>query len=121
MITFLCANCGDVAILLVAHHHQVSIIEPGFMKTPIVTGAASMLQRMAESLPAATRARYAPDFIERAVGSASKVPAISGHPQQAVNAMRHAIGAATPRHRYSAGQAQIISTTFLLELLLLQC
>jgi hypothetical protein len=54
---------------------QVSIIEPGFMKTPIVTGAASMLQRMADNLPAATRARYSPDFIERAIGSASKVRA----------------------------------------------
>ena len=52
---------------------QVSIIEPGFMKTPIVTGAASMLQRMADNLPAATRARYSPAFIERAIGSASKV------------------------------------------------
>ncbi len=54
---------------------QVSIIEPGFMKTPIVTGAASMLQRMADNLPAATRARYSPAFIERAIGSASKVRA----------------------------------------------
>jgi hypothetical protein len=60
-------------VIVIAFRAQVSIIEPGFLKTAIVTGAASMLQRMADNLPAATRARYTPDFIERAIGSASKV------------------------------------------------
>lgn len=81
------------------HNVRVSIIEPGFMKTPIVTNVPDQFAAKVRSLPADVRARYTNAFLERTLSRTAQIPGIAGDPQTVVDALKHAIGHAEPRHR----------------------
>ena len=82
---------------------QVSIVEPGFHKTNIVTNMLPEMDKMWSSLPLEKKEAYGEEFFKnfRLLGSAANQ--FAGDPQNVVDAVKHAIGSATPRTRYPVG------------------
>jgi len=81
---------------------EVSIIEPGFMRTNIiVTGPAHAKELIAKNpeLSAEYTAKWGRKF-----GNFSDVTRVSGDPMLVVNAWIHALTAQHPRHRYIVGR-----------------
>ncbi|KNC86146.1 hypothetical protein SARC_01715 [Sphaeroforma arctica JP610] len=84
---------------------KVSIIEPGLMKTAIVTNSNANKHLMTKwsNLTDEVRAAWGEDFIEFICNSRTKAGALSQDPMKAVYAMENALLQAYPKTRYSVG------------------
>eukprot|EP00742_Colponemidia_sp_Colp-10_P002020 GILJ01002157.1.p1 GENE.GILJ01002157.1~~GILJ01002157.1.p1 ORF type:complete len:325 (+),score=54.49 GILJ01002157.1:25-999(+) len=82
---------------------KVCIIEPSFMKTPIVSGAKTMVQKIWEAMPPTGRDKYGQTYFDHHINTTKRLEFISGNPQQVVDAYRHAIINSKPLTRYVCG------------------
>lgn len=85
---------------------KVSIIEPGFMKTPIVEGHSDKLLQLWNGLDSTTRRRYGEGFGEELVQAHTKGDVLLKHaedPILVVNDIVHAVQSTSPKIRYRPG------------------
>jgi NAD(P)-dependent dehydrogenase (short-subunit alcohol dehydrogenase family) len=84
---------------------KVSIIEPGFIQTPIVSKSLAAAEALREQLPAEALQLYGPGM--RAVGDATQREAAKAAPTEVVvKAVSHALTARRPRTRYIVGRSR---------------
>jgi len=85
---------------------KVSIVEPGFMKTPIIENIEGKQRALFDGLDAETKERYGTTFLEamaaRQAGLKDWV-AKAEDPIVVVNAICHAVSNSSPRVRYRPG------------------
>jgi len=82
---------------------KVVIIEPGFMKTPIVTGAKQSITKLWEEVPKDVKARWGEDFFQEFVNLTGLIENSAEDPQKTIDALLHAIGSTKPQIRYKPG------------------
>jgi len=84
---------------------QVSIIEPGFMRTPIIEGHENAARDLWTQLEDDTRKRWGEGFFDNYTSGLSKNPFVlnAENPQKVVKALRHAVMNSAPRIRYRPG------------------
>lgn len=84
---------------------RVCIIEPGFMRTPIVDGSFDRFVELYRQAPQAVREAYGDDFImDRREKIIKTTVTEAGDPQTVVDAMIHATTSDHPRARYPVGR-----------------
>jgi NAD(P)-dependent dehydrogenase (short-subunit alcohol dehydrogenase family) len=84
---------------------RVSIIEPGFMRTPIIEGSKKPFSEFWAALPSDVQERWGEDFLKNRYGNAGKHPLIKNaeNPIKVVRALQHAVMNTTPHIRYRPG------------------
>jgi NAD(P)-dependent dehydrogenase (short-subunit alcohol dehydrogenase family) len=84
---------------------HVSIIEPGFMRTPIIEGHEHASRDLWSELHADVRKRWGENFFHSYLVNVVKNPFIlnAENPQKVVKALRHAVINSAPRIRYRPG------------------
>ena len=84
---------------------HVSIIEPSYMRTPIIEGHVQSLQRMWDALPVDTQTRWGEHFLRNEINRRLNNLFIhfAEDPMKVVWAMQHAVRNSTPRIRYRPG------------------
>ena len=84
---------------------RVCIIEPGFMRTPIIEGRPKDFESVWSKFPADVQQRWGEDFL-RSQFNASATSALLKYaedPMKVVKVLAHAISSSTPRIRYRPG------------------
>ena len=82
---------------------RVSIIEPGWLRTPIIQGHDRLLRNLWKDVSSVVRQRWGDDFFNDLIEtSVTKSPFINNaeDPQKVVRALRHAVMNTEPRIRY---------------------
>ena len=82
---------------------HVSLIEPGFAKTPINHNTFEMVRGAYDSAPADVRAAYGDAFVESGRDSVKEIMRDALEPEVVVDAMVHAVDNPAPRLRYLIG------------------
>ena len=84
---------------------RVSIIEPSYMRTPIIEGHVQSLQRIWDALAVDTQARWGEHFLRNQMNRRLNNLFIhfAEDPIKVVWAMQHAVRSSTPRIRYRPG------------------
>jgi NAD(P)-dependent dehydrogenase (short-subunit alcohol dehydrogenase family) len=89
---------------------QLSIIEPGFHKTGMLTQVSGSATRMLEASAKSTdrdlkesARNYGGTWVEEAEAPVKRFMGLAKDPQNVVNAMKHALTAYWPHHRYMVG------------------
>lgn len=84
---------------------RVSIIEPGFMRTPILLGRPKTFDAFWSTLSGEVQGRWGEDFLRAQYGGAklSALIKYAEDPQKVVRALRHAVLNTEPRIRYRPG------------------
>ena len=84
---------------------RVSIIEPGFMRTPILLGRPKTFDDFWSTLSGEVQGRWGEDFLraQYGVAKASALIKYAEDPQKVVRALRHAVLNTEPRIRYRPG------------------
>ena len=84
---------------------RVSIIEPGFMRTPILLGRSKPFNDFWSALSGEVQERWGEDFLKAqyAGSKASALIKYAEDPQKVVRALRHAVMNTEPRIRYRPG------------------
>lgn len=84
---------------------RVSIVEPGFMKTPIVEGHDRALLRIWQSLPDEVKNRWGDHHLSKQVDEVANTPFIkyAENPRKVIRAMKHAVLNSQPEIRYRPG------------------
>ncbi len=83
---------------------EVSIVEPGCMKTAISSGYYDALRQTYQDAPSEARQEYGDAFIEDVIRTGVKgMSSLAQDPQKAIDAICHAVTAKKPRHRYLPG------------------
>ena len=84
---------------------RVSIIEPGFMRTPILQGLNTSFVDFWNSLASDVQERWGKDYLESQHGTGAKSALIkyAEDPIKVVRAIRHAVMNTTPHIRYRPG------------------
>jgi len=97
----------------------VSIIEPGFTRTPILESGAANFRREFESAPAHIRQMYGEAWFTQATATVDALRKASD-PGVVIEAYVHAIASTEPKHRYRTGtDANVIAYIALLPSLFL--
>jgi NAD(P)-dependent dehydrogenase (short-subunit alcohol dehydrogenase family) len=82
---------------------RVSIIEPGWLRTPIIQGHDRLIRELWNGLPSDIRQRWGEDFLNDCIEkSVTKSPFINNaeDPMKVVRALQHAVMNTKPRIRY---------------------
>lgn len=84
---------------------HVSIIEPGFMRTPIIEGHDHSIREIWSNLDNDTRNRWGEKYFQGYVSHFSKNPFIQNaeNPQKVIKSLCHAVMNTVPRIRYRPG------------------
>ena len=83
---------------------RVSIIEPGFMKTPIVQGHDVALRKMWNDLESDVKTRWGEEHLNQQIKLLSNIFITQAeNPRKVVLALRHAVMNSAPRIRYRPG------------------
>lgn len=84
---------------------HVSILEPGFMRTPIIEGHEHALRDLWDKLPTEVRERWGEEFLNHLAEHTAKNPfrINAENPAKVVKALRHAVMNSEPRIRYRPG------------------
>ena len=84
---------------------HVSIIEPGFMRTPIIEGQEHFIRDLWSNLDSDTRNRWGEKYFQGYVSHWAKNPFIlnSENPQKVIKSLSHAVMNTVPRIRYRPG------------------
>ncbi|CAF2384095.1 unnamed protein product [Rotaria sp. Silwood2] len=84
---------------------HVSIIEPGFMRTPLIEGYEHACRSLWADLSDEVRNRWGEDFLHGYIRKLEKNPFIlnAENPQKVIKAIRHAVMNSAPRIRYRPG------------------
>ena len=84
---------------------HVSIIEPGFMRTPIIEGHEHALKELWSGLHRDTQERWGEDFLHLLSSRTAKNPFIlnAENPHKVIKALQHAVMNSAPRIRYRPG------------------
>ncbi|CAF1030538.1 unnamed protein product [Adineta ricciae] len=90
---------------------HVSIIEPGYMRTPIIEGHEHQCRELWAAVDSETKSRWGDEFFNSFVESVPKNPFIlnAENPTKVVKSLRHAVTNTVPRIRYRPGwQAKLL-------------
>ncbi|CAF4138518.1 unnamed protein product, partial [Adineta steineri] len=84
---------------------HVSIIEPGYMRTPIVEGHVETMKKLWNELPVDTKDRWGEDYLNNIVNKRSNNLFIylAENPMKVVRALQHAVTNTHPNIRYRPG------------------
>eukprot|EP00995_Heteronema_vittatum_P000204 NODE_1028_length_1090_cov_367.431316_g717_i0.p3 GENE.NODE_1028_length_1090_cov_367.431316_g717_i0~~NODE_1028_length_1090_cov_367.431316_g717_i0.p3 ORF type:complete len:150 (+),score=46.87 NODE_1028_length_1090_cov_367.431316_g717_i0:569-1018(+) len=89
---------------MVPYKVQVAVLEPGFMRTPIVMGAGAKLIKKYEQASPEIQAEYGADYPQRAEAAGKDlVHKVSADPQWVIDDLVHALFARTPCRQYQCG------------------
>jgi NAD(P)-dependent dehydrogenase (short-subunit alcohol dehydrogenase family) len=83
----------------------VSVIEPGYMRTPIIEGHEHVYRDLWSGLDDETRKRWGDNFFHNFIAHSTKNPFMlnAENPRKVVQALRHAVINSAPRIRYRPG------------------
>lgn len=88
---------------------KVSIIEPAFLKTPMVAGLKGNIQSIWDRLPADMQRLYGQSYLDAQLGKTAVINnSQSGDPIIAVDAMTSALTAQYPQSRYLVGPGSYV-------------
>jgi NAD(P)-dependent dehydrogenase (short-subunit alcohol dehydrogenase family) len=84
---------------------HVSIVEPGFMRTPIIEGHDSAFRELWSQLDGDTKKRWGDEYFNSFITQLFKGPFISNaeNPNKVIKTLRHAVMNSAPRIRYRPG------------------
>eukprot|EP00002_Diphylleia_rotans_P041086 TRINITY_DN9907_c0_g1_i1.p1 TRINITY_DN9907_c0_g1~~TRINITY_DN9907_c0_g1_i1.p1 ORF type:complete len:321 (-),score=54.80 TRINITY_DN9907_c0_g1_i1:133-1095(-) len=82
---------------------EVSLIEPSFMKTPLLKTGTDRLDALWRSLDENKMQEYGKSFYDDIVKTSEQMHVVSGDPMIVVESMKHAVMATYPRHTYKCG------------------
>jgi NAD(P)-dependent dehydrogenase (short-subunit alcohol dehydrogenase family) len=84
---------------------HVSIVEPGFMRTPIIEGHEQVLRSLWTEVDADTRRRWGDEYFQAILTKTTKNSFIlsAEMPYKVVRSLRHAVMNSVPRIRYRPG------------------
>ena len=84
---------------------HVSIVEPGFMRTPMIEGHEQTRRALWSELPVETKERWGDEFFNENLKQTVKHPFIlsAEMPHKVVKVLRHAVMSTAPRIRYRPG------------------
>jgi len=82
---------------------KVSIIEPGFMKTPMVANSTALSAKFIASAPQSLRDEYGTEFFEEVMKLQSHTYAWAEDPSLVIRAIDDALFTRFPKHRYPVG------------------
>ena len=84
---------------------KVSIIEPGYTRTPLIEGLENSLRSLWKDLDDDTQKRWGEGFFQSTITKTLKNPRIlnAENPQKVVKALRHAVMNSAPQIRYRPG------------------
>ncbi|CAF2028411.1 unnamed protein product [Rotaria magnacalcarata] len=89
---------------------HVCIIEPSFMRTPIIDGHERSLSNLWSKLPSDVKDRWGEDFFDSYVQKVATNPFIqyAENPNKVVRALKHAVTNTVPKIRYRPGWQNLI-------------
>jgi len=84
---------------------RVSIIEPGFMRTPIIQGVKKSFDEIWATLPVDARERWGEEYMRKraSAGAKNKFIQLAEDPIKVVRALQHAVMNTAPEIRYRPG------------------
>ena len=84
---------------------RVSIIEPGFMRTPLIEGHVERMRKIWNESPVEIRRRWGQDYLEHILERRSNnfFIYLAEDPMKVVNALQHAVSNSQPSIRYRPG------------------
>jgi NAD(P)-dependent dehydrogenase (short-subunit alcohol dehydrogenase family) len=82
---------------------RVSIIEPGFMRTPIINSVTKPFSEIWATLSSDVQERWGEDFLKERHEKGKKIVKIAEDPIKVVRALQHAIMNTVPHIRYRPG------------------
>jgi len=82
---------------------KVVIIEPGFMRTPMVANSAGQSSKFVTNAPQSLRDEYGPEYFEKTLKLVSETNTRAEDPALVIHAIDDALFTTFPKHRYPVG------------------